>query len=354
MIDTLRICGDKTRYNFNADFSRFIGYRKKDGTEKIVELLVEKNEYYQVFVNPGAGKVTVQLNPHKILFGLNIFNYEENPVWLHQLVRHCANYFFGNSDCYVSRLDIGGVVTYKNQTEAIKVLERFRGTRVPGGSLKKYRHQNYADSVFYWSRHWSIKIYNKGVEMGCTPDMTEAQLEKAGTTNEKILADRSPAGFDLLATLRYEKTYRFRELERIGSLPYQKAHPQHKAVTDMPVKPNWGVHIDDLRMDLIMYDFKNIFEKWDFAASESLHPGELKGVHTLLYALDKLGKLSELESLKAVSTSTMGRYRKKKRENPEFEPFVKFVNNLDTKSLNNKRRAHTFGLSGFLLGNIPK
>lgn len=338
MIDTIRFKGMQTRYNFTADYSRFIGYRRKDGTEKVVEVCVEKNEHYQVFLNPNEGTVTVQCNPHKSIFGINAFNYEKNPVLLKQFVRLVASYFFDNGDCWVSRIDIGGVTTYEDIDKAKSVIERFRGTRVPGGSIKKYRHQNYPSSVFYWSRHWSIKIYNKGVEIGYKE---EDEIKK-----------RSPNGFDLLKTVRYEKTYRFRELERVGSLPYQKINPDHKKYTDMPVKPNWGIYIDDLQMDLILFDFEEIFKKWDFAASDSVEAGSLKGLNALLHVVDKKGALSEAESMGYISRSSLQRYRAAKKKNPEFVPFVDFQENLDTISLRNKRKAFTFGLSSFYNADI--
>jgi hypothetical protein len=312
MIDTLRLVGPAI--NYIRPFTWEKGYYFKDlenKTEKHATALVENRpNLWRVYYSPAYGTISVELNPHKILFSNNIYNYEQNHSFLRKLIFDIGSFFYGSGSWFVSRIDIGGVFTYDSRTTCRAALEKFRATRIEGSRSEKFKHQSYKDAVFYSTRNWSVKIYNKGVEM-------------------KISENDTFYPFDLLSTLRFEKTYRFRELERLG----------------MPVEAYKGVHKNNLNTQSILNNFFETFRSWEFNSTPWLT--EKKGVIGLLSVIDSAGALSEVETMKTVSHSSFWRYRKEKKKASEIEiPVTIFCNNCTADVQKKWEYVRTTGVAG--------
>jgi len=319
MIDTVRLTGYGQFYKFKMDYERFIGYRRKDGTEKITDQVVEnKKGKYVARYSPSTDIMHVEFNLSKLLFERNVYNYAQNVGLLKTLLSHAAAYFFSGGDCFVSRVDIGGVTTYADNNEAYNVLNSMRHARPTGSRITKFKHQNYSDSVFYYTKNWSIKIYNKGVESGELKEMPQFKE------------------FKLHDTLRFEKTYRFNEFARLG---------KSKGVNS--VTPYFGVPLRDFDLGVIFDDFYSVFRNWDFVANGTIKRVGKRGVQACLAAMDAKGILSEAEAERVVSSRSMRRYRVAKQQMPDFNPRIVFQNNLSNKMLHKLNYAITFGLSEF-------
>lgn len=360
MIDTLRLTGDADYYKFSYDYERFVGYHRKDGTEYITETLVENkkdkngNSLYRAYYTPSKGQITVELNPQKIMFQNNIYNYEHNPAILSTFIRDIASHFFRGGDCYISRIDLGGVREFPNYTETIDVLERIKATRLPGAKLAK-QVKVYQYSAFYPFEYCSIKVYHKGHEMKLKEDTPESIIE----------------GLNLMNTLRFEKTYRFREMERLG-VNYAKSFvtPQIIGFDGKPLKsdrgrylsdiakakknapfqvvPYKGVHIDSFDIEILIKDFYSIFTGWVLKAVPYMT--NRRGTAGLLSVIDNAGLISEIEGKKIVSRTSIYRYNKlkKQRDFSDVEHVVKFEKNMSNKIANLWYYYRTFGLQSAL------
>lgn len=307
MIDTIRFRGPAEYYAFDWDYSRFVGFKTKDNKKEYVnEILIQKTPNFRVWYYPASDTIDVECNPHKIIYGDNVYNYSDSGGALNALVRQFGNYFYRSGTYFVTRCDIGGVHTYDNPLESSRVLEGYRRARFPGARMSKFRHQNYADSVFYSTQNWSIKIYNKGAEMKGSADLFK--------------------DFDLYSTLRFEKTYRFREMKRLG----------------MNIETARGVNIDEFDVQILLDDFFDQFGNWDFA--QTPHVTDQRGVMGLLSVIDQSGLLSEVEALKVCSRSTVYRYNKMKKSMVQNKKLY-FPNNLLQKDLVKLNYLNTFGPS---------
>lgn len=374
MIDTIRLTGPADYYKFSYDYERFTGIKRKDGEERISQVLVEnKKDVHRIFYSPHNNQIVVELNPHKLIFKENVYNYEINSAILNDFVRRIGSVYFRGHNYYVARLDIGGVTTFDNFDSASQVLEKFRATRIPGARVARFKQQNYASSVFYASKNWSIKIYNKGIEMRCGfQDAPEFVIDKATglpvANNDYVppeLRERNRLGFDLLSTLRVEKTYRFREMERIGlndvlktvtpliANPTEFDRQLHALAIDkakkgamMQVTPYMGVHIDSFDIDLLMRDFFSVFQNWEFTTTPYITTE--RGSAGLLSVIDSYGGLSEVEASGVVSRSTIWRFRNKKRELSDFVPKIDFKNNLPQNVLKYWYYYRTLGINSLV------
>jgi len=318
MIDTIRICGPGKNYKFDYDWEQYTGFRRKDGTHYVPMVQVSKKKNFRAAYNPAYDLLTVEFNPHKVMFTHNIYNYEDNIAVLSDFIRGICRTFF-DGDCYISRIDLGGVKTFEDNTKAVRALEGFRNTRPNGARVANYQQQNYEDSVFYKYRYCSIKIYNKGKEMG---------LQQGDS-----LAMQIP--FELCDTLRFEKTYRFRYFEKR---------------LRMKVEARKGVHIDNFRFADVYDDFLGTFLRWEYE-SQPYH-ATLKSSAGLLQVLDAAGLLSKVEAQRIVHRSTIKRYKDKKREavadDVDFHPVIDFQKNMTQKVLKSWNFYKTFGLTSAL------
>jgi len=290
MIDTIRLCGPSDYYRRRPDLKKYQVYVKRDGTETVIpEVEFEKLETHRSWYHDGFGRLTVELNPHKLLFQHNVYNYEKNPAYLHQIVRHFATHFFGRNDCYVMRCDLGGVVPFSNRLAAKQHIESLRGARPDRIRVKKTAHYNYPDSVFCPTQNWSIKAYIKGSEMG---------------EESKFFSH-----FDCHSVVRYEETFRFNEMKRLG----------------MPVKPYWGVHVRDLDTETLYNSFVERVTTWETIATPFVT--DKKGLMGLLAVIDQQGQFSQVERLGVVSRSSTSRFRQLKK-NQIGKTELNFVYNL--------------------------
>jgi len=244
--------------------------------------MVRNKPDWRAWYYPGRETVRVEFSLPKLLFGTNSLNYALSPFELGRLVSAAGDSFFAAGSYFVSRCDLGFVVYYDNYSKASSVVDTFRQARLPGARKNSYQHQNYADSVFYKSTNWSIKIYNKGLEQGVTP----------GWPNDY-----------LLGALRAEKTFRSREMARLG----------------MECVPFNGIPINSFSVQLLYDNLVNVFSGWQRKLPTHI-PG-LTGQLGLLSILDRMGQLSQVESAGLTSKSTLHRYNKAKAE---FVPDLDF------------------------------
>jgi len=321
MLDTIRLVGSSFNTNVKTSVTKYVSYVRDNGTERLamVHMNDKKGFPYRAFLDPNYNTLTVELNPHKILLNDNIYNYCSSVPDLRGLVTAVAHSFFPYGDCYVSRADLGGVVTYENRFQADTTLEQYRTTKISGARVKKFRHQNYVGSAFYYTKNWSAKVYNKGQEM-----FTNA-----------VQPEGYP--FDLYNTLRFEKTYRSGEFERLG----------------MKRTPFKGVHLHQFDFSAWYEDFNTFFTNWEREAKPYMT--QMEGTHGLLHVLDQMGQLDNVAAMGIVNRTTIWRYKneKKKLLADTFVP-TKFVGNLSNVQKNRIKTLHTVGFNPFLQHEITK
>jgi len=320
MLDTIRLVGSSIGSNIKTNVTKYTSYIRENGVEKIAGVSMNdlKGYPYRAWIDPNHLTLTVELNPHKILFGENIYNYCSNASAVRNLVYSVADTFFAGNDCFISRADLGGIQTFGSPTQAMEALEQYRNTKISGARIKKYRHQNYQHTVCYYTQNWSAKIYNKGYEV------LRGSEQQPGVYP-----------FDLYSSLRFEKTYRSGEFERLG----------------MPKKPYRGVHLHQFDFGLWYTDFMDFFSKWE--REKKAYYTDMKGVAGLLNVIDQMGQLSNVEAMGIVDRTTIWRYRKAKRDNIPVEP-VKFVDNLTSKQKNTVMLLNVGGFSPYLQHAIKK
>jgi len=321
MVDTVVLFG---RFDFNKfmpDFTQIVSYRNhKKNTENIPVFQYQNRKglyvarYYQA-----TNEISVQFNIPKVIFGTNALNYESSFVRLDNLIACFGSYFFPSGDYYVSRIDIGGVVTYPDKISADAVIERFRYAKLPRARTRSYKHQNYESSVFYSTRNWSFKCYNKGAELRHTKEFD--------MVSQSVV-------WDLDCTVRVEKTFRFNEMKRLG---YE-------------VTPRKGVFIENFTTEYLLQDFIDTLQDWSLTATPWLN--EHKGVKGLVSIIDQQGLLSEAYASGKISKSTYYRYIREKKAAAQAPKDFKDVFYLDGKKNlpeNLKLLDHclTFGVNHF-------
>jgi len=303
MIDTVRISGPAGLHRWKYELEKYYAYKKKGKKEVIQQQLVaNKKGKFRVFYSPAQERIDVEFNLGKLLFNYNVFNYEKSTSRLLLLLARCGEYFFSRGDFFISRLDIGGVFDAGDINNGRAIIETFRRTRVPGGRIRKYKHQNYEDSVFYKSENWSVKVYLKGPEM--MKVYKQAQVETVCGV------------IDAMPLVRFEKTYRSGEFERLG----------------MEKTPYWGIHVSDFDLDIVMRDFYKVFEGWERQRAD--HFVDLKGAMGALQMFDRQGKFEEACQSGVYSKATIQRYRKLRhdlRPSDWHTLYFDFPNNLCEK-----------------------
>lgn len=305
MIDTLRLTGSGKHYRFKPSYSKYTVFKRDGKPEYIQGIQLEQTGNYRCFYSPSHDNATVEFNASKIIFRDNWTNYANNSIAIDTIIRVFSEYFFFRRTCYIARIDLGFVQDFMTEERANEVLEMFRGARFPGARKAKFLNQAYDGSVFYSTRNWAVKIYNKGREQ------------------------KMPQGHPLRSVLRYEKTYRFNELKRIG----------------MPVTPTKGVLVRDFDSTAILTEFWQLWTGWDLQAKPYQVSG-LKGSAALLQVIEQSGLLGVLETQNSVSRSTIWRYKKKRKSQKQIEPpTITYTQTNDPKK--NVRYAH------FLLNPAP-
>jgi len=317
MIDTIRFEGKSLYYKFDLSYEKFVGYRKKTDkgvtVEKIQQLAVEDRKgYYRVYYNPNNQQVSVELNIQKLIFKkYNHYNYEKEPHILLTLIRHFGSYFFANDDYYISRIDLGTVATYENSTEAALVLDKYRYSKPKGARSGKWRFQNFGTSVFYPTKNYSIKVYNKGAEY----------------SHNNVPKEGFP--IDLDSTLRFEKTYRIGEMKRIG----------------LQTRPYMGCHIQSFELDKLIKDYYHVFDTWTLFTNPVKFDNDMKGQMLMISVMDSQGILEELIDKGVVKKTSAFKYKKLKKEASigTEKSFLPYKNNLLQKDLERLRYVLTFG-----------
>jgi len=95
MIDTIRFRGPAEYYAFDWDYSRFVGFKTKDNKKEYVnENIIKKTPNIRVWYYPASDTIDVECNPHKIIYGDNVYNYSDSGGALNTLVRQFGNYFY--------------------------------------------------------------------------------------------------------------------------------------------------------------------------------------------------------------------------------------------------------------------
>lgn len=324
MLDTIRLVGSSLGTNVKTSVTKYTSYVRENGVEKIASVhLNDKKGYpYRAFLDPNYNTLTVELNPHKILFGENIYNYCQDVYALRNLVFGVAHSFFPHGDCFVSRADLGGVVTYDSRNKADNVLEQYRTTKISGARVKKFRHQNYVGSAFYYTKNWSAKVYNKGLE-----------VLKSGPQPEGLYP------FALYDTLRFEKTYRAGEFERLG----------------MRKTPFRGVHLHEFDFGIWYNDFNTFFLNWERESKPYTTDLDGTPMQKLLHVIDQLGQLDNVAAQGFVDRSTIWRYKDKvkKLQAPTFQK-TEFVSNLTNEQKTKLKTMQTIGFSPYLHQSVLK
>lgn len=276
MIDTLRISMPKRPAVFLPKVEKYITFknRENDFEKVIINQLDSGNPNYRAFWS-AAGGYSIEFNLGKVLYLNNYTNYAPDPSFIAGLVAASVAHFCGKNDAFISRIDLGYCVDYGSYDEAKRHLDMYKNARPKGFSANRYNPKQYKHSIFYNTKNWSVKIYNKGIE-------------------QKIDSLDDTEG--LHGVLRFEKTFRSNELLRLG----------------MPRVPYFGVPADQFDAGLVVDNLFQVFQGWDLQALPFQKQPNFRAGMAAIKIVDDLGLLHQLEQAGSVSRSTMHRYRKKK------------------------------------------
>jgi len=320
MIDTIRFRGPAKNYSMKLDVTKYqVWVDEKTGNitqSPIVTIgnikAADGQSLYRIFYTPSADMVDVELNIQKILFNHNASNYCFSANSLNLLIRRFGSYFFASGSYYVTRIDLGFVQTLDTEAEKRGMIDTFRNTRLPGSYTAKYKAQYYANSVWYPSKNFIMKIYDK-----------HAEIVKHET---KEIADKIVPNNNMV---RFEKQYRGKEIERVSALYNTEKKKQEDGKVKevktlihyaMPHEAFRGIHIDSFDISYLKDDLFSTLSEW-VRNTATIEGQELKGTQGLLDALAKRGMLSEVEAAHIVNRTTIYRYKKRAAEigRPSFQ-----------------------------------
>jgi len=218
MLDTISIVSEQDNYRFPIAKAQYvIDYH--DTNKKYLLTQTYINENYRVFHDLNRNAVRIEASIPKIIFGHNGLNYIEpkNHNLIKLYIDLFAKFFFKDtSTVYINRIDIASVQYFDNPAKQIETYKQFK---LQNQRLTKFNHQNYKSSVFYFSKNFSTKIYDKFIES----------------------KDESHRGL-----LRFEKSYRLGYLKKCKML----------------AKPYFGVSLSALKIEVLINDFLETFQKW--------------------------------------------------------------------------------------------
>lgn len=310
MIDTIRFRGPAKNYAMKLDVTKYqVWVDESTGNVTQSPIVTIANvkaadgqSLYRIFYTPSADMVDVELNIQKILFHQNASNYSFSANTLNLLVRRFGSYFFNSGCYYITRIDLGFVQSLETEAEKRGMIDTFRNTRLPGSYTAKYKAQYYANSVWYPSKNFIMKIYDK-----------HAEIVKH---ENKDIADKLVPNNNMI---RYEKQYRGKEIERVSALykteKKKDEDGKEKEVKTlvhyaMPHEAFKGIHIDCFDIQYLKDDLFNTLSEW-VRNTATIEGQELRGTQGLLDALAKRGMLSEIEAANIVNRTTIYRYKKK-------------------------------------------
>jgi len=317
MIDTIRFRGPSTAARFDFKMEKYYVFRNSDSELEYIPLtLIEnkkdekKRSIYRLFFSPSTDTLEVELSLPKALFGSNSFNYTNSVLDLNQIIRHVGDFFFSRNNYYVTRVDLGHVFYSESDAAKKRLIDSFRHSRLPGAYARSFKHQNYADSVFYKTKNWSIKVYDKYAE---TVHLYGEDEAKKMLPNPNIV--------------RMEKTYRMNEFKRLG----------------LHVEAYKGCFIDEFDISILFDDYFTTFENWD--KTTKVYNTDKKGALGLLNIIDNAGLLSEIENSGVVHRQTIYRYRKAKRADVVDDFSIPYIQNISPEDLRKWKYYLTFGVS---------
>jgi hypothetical protein len=274
MVDTVVISGYLPSFSLPVSYETFRSFGRAGERERMTFAQVYSSDHFRAHYFPSTNRMRCEFSFPYCLFSLNSYNYASSVDDVYFTLRAIADTLFPCSDSFFSRVDLSYCFLFDTPDAAldfIALLKRAKPARVRASSWTK----GYPTSVFFSTRGWSVKFYVKGYEQ------------------------KSPKGSDLYRVVRYEKTYRAMELQRITGL---RKRPFF-GIPSMPLVSAFGGVIDD---------FLNVFEGWTFSAAPP-DTSQYRGSHKLLAYLDALGQLTP-DAVASVSRSSYYRYKKKKTE----------------------------------------
>lgn len=263
MIDTIRLTGDGFKLNIMPTES--ILYREKNGEIYPLQSYLTTPKF-RIFQKK-AGSTTIELSVPKLLFGENGLNYLVGEYRkMETLVNNIGEFFF-NGSFYISRIDIGAVVMVDDIKTELKFYREFKQRT---SRISKYNHQNYADSVFYFSKEYAMKIYDKYKE----------------SKNEK---HRN--------LLRYEMTIRSAMLEKI---------------LDEKKKPYYGIRSDKMDYKKIVDYYFERFQNYAVKKTVKEVRGNITPLQKAMLTIKENNPelFRQMISEKAVSRQTIARMQR--------------------------------------------
>lgn len=285
MIDTIRLTGDGFKLNFQP--SESILYREKNGEIYPLQSYLTTPKF-RIFQKK-AGSTTVELSVPKLLFGENGLNYLVGEYKeMQTLVENIGNFFF-KGNWYISRIDIGAVVMVDDVKTELKFYREFKQRTA---RVSKYNHQNYADSVFYFSKEYAMKIYDK---------YKESKNEK-----HKNL-------------LRYEMTIRSSMLEKI---------------LDEKKKPYYGIRSDKMDYKKIVDYYFERFENFAVKKTVKEVRGNITPLQKAMITIRENNPelFRQMVSEKAVSRQTITRMQRHVIDTKEVK--ILNLNNIHSEQIN--------------------
>jgi len=296
MLDTIVLKGKGAFSFFKPEYQKGEYYKHSNtGRTTIPYVEVMKKDHYRAHYFPPYDMMKVELNPHKLVFNENIYNYENNPAVLRDFIARIGAAFFRGNSFFVDRIDIGCLQTFSSVYEADQALESYRNARFRNARVIKFKHQNYHKSVWYKFEHYIVKIYNKGAQMKIPEDIDFSTGKQARSSPPEV--NGHDASY-LNRTLRFEIGYDSYTLDRI-----QKTERT----------PYFGTPFKDLDVAALLTDFFTLFRRWERNTHTSFII-DVPGAMGAIALFDRQGKYAEIEASGIYSKSTLHRYRKLKEQ----------------------------------------
>lgn len=248
---------------------------------------------------PDDRRATIEFSLPKFVFGSN----SKNWININQSVHILNNYMSRQHQrqyYHARRVDIGFNVVYSDQAEADYIISAFKTAKPKRAHYAKLDHttKSYQHSVFYPTRDYSVKVYNKGWEQ----------------------KDQS-----LRNVLRFEATLRTQKLRTF-------------AAGDYSYKPYYGVRFQDINLNAAHDWFIQFISDWvkRFGVKTGYKSYGAKGVYKLMQKLDELGKLDETLDGANVPYYTVSRYRKQSDNGWHLDDVIKNITFEPSNVVNQK------------------
>lgn len=302
MIDTIRLSSVQYNFKLPIKVKKLITfYQNETGyTNTMAEIFNDKERGFRYIYYHDSDRLDVELSVPKILIGTSVYNIAYKHQTIKYMVDAIVNTFFHNSaKVYINRIDICHNVYFDKESELNEYIHAHKNKKIHKQRVAKFTHQKYADTVCYYGKEYSIKLYNK--------------TQEERHTNKKWDYPFYCARFEM--GIRTQKLIKILQLSK-----YDLANSY---------KPYFGIETDTIiwRENMLLNYFNEYIKKWSAHAPATYfnNSNVLKYIAHLTNKQVTKADIHNLYADKAISKSTYYRIIKSVEDQKVNLPTLKEV-----------------------------